>query len=133
MWTGTHNDYTSKATQIHIIFLTFSLPIFNYLISLKTFSIFALSAKNNNIKKTSSNEAIFSQTGSTIEGCFLFGKSFYGIKGIVGGVRPSVSVTYFCAFAASRSENVCASSVSVLTRAMALLNSSIALSKFPLE
>ena len=50
MWTGTHNDYTSKATQIHITFLTFSLPIFNYLISLKTFSIFALSAKNNNIK-----------------------------------------------------------------------------------
>ena len=55
------------------------------------------------------------------------------MKGIVGGERPSVSVTYFCAFAASRSENVCASSVSVLTRAMALSNSSIALSKFPLK
>ena len=48
-------------------------------------------------------------------------------------MRPSVSVTYFCAFAASRSENVCASSASVLTRSMALLNSSIALSKFPLK
>ena len=48
-------------------------------------------------------------------------------------MRPSVSVTYFCAFAASRSENVCASSASVLTRSMALLNNSIALSKFPLK
>ena len=48
-------------------------------------------------------------------------------------MRPNVSVTNFCAFAASRRENVCASSVSVLTRAIALLNSSIALSKFPLK
>ena len=56
----------------------------------------------------------------------------YDMKGIVGGVSPSVSVTYFCALAASRRENVCANSASVLTKSMALLNSSMALSKLPL-
>ena len=56
----------------------------------------------------------------------------YDMKGTVGGVSPSISVTYFCALAASRRENVCANSASVLTNSMALLNSSIALSKWPL-
>lgn len=54
------------------------------------------------------------------------------MKGTFGGVSPSVSVTYFCALAASRRENVCASSVSVLTKSIALLNNSIALSRLPL-
>ena len=52
---------------------------------------------------------------------------------MVGGVSPSVSVTYFCALAASRRENVCANSASVLTKSIALLNSSIARSKLPLH
>ena len=55
------------------------------------------------------------------------------MNGTVGGVSPSVSVTYFCALAASRRENVCASSVSVLTKSIALLNNSIALSRLPLQ
>ena len=47
-------------------------------------------------------------------------------------MSPSVSVTYFCALAASRRANVCANSASVLTKSTALLNSSIALSRLPL-
>lgn len=56
----------------------------------------------------------------------------YDMNGMEGGLSPSVSVTYFWAFAASQSENVCANSASVLTKLIALLNSSMALSKLPL-
>ena len=62
----------------------------------------------------------------------MLSQASYDIRGTLGGVSPSVSVTYFCALAASRRENVCANSASVLTSSMALLNSSIALSKWPL-
>jgi len=71
---------------------------------------------------------LMTTTGSEVDGSYSMNEA-----AILGMVISSVLATFDCVMAASRREYRCAISTSVFAKLMALLNSSMALSRLPLE